>query len=399
MSGTSWAGTSTRAHVLVPVGAVLKPSPQSLDAVGESVFSTHFLYDDEGRPMSLSGTDPKTRPAAARALVSRLGSPGRGGAPSPLEQELAKVADDRRKRAILLVGSYQEANTAAAVLHDMERWHGRVRVLAADDADLDQAVRGPGAAQRTPPGTAHGPGPVTVLRRGDLASFAEDPGAQVLVAPLMAVERGHNILNAQRNAAFGTALFLARPHPRPDDLSLAVFAVNDWATRFVRDEPGLEQGTFGNLAVGAENLDAAALAFRHEARAEWRRLLARRYIYSQLSEREKRSFTWDQLVTVWQVIGRLVRGGVPARVVFVDARFAPRTAKALAPDLRRSISRGPRTLPAEDGLLMGLRDVLAPYFDPELPLPICPDPADPAIARLLYAPLYKALRDITHHTS
>ncbi|SFD72817.1 hypothetical protein [Streptomyces aidingensis] len=386
MSGTSWAGTSTRAHVVAPVGAVLTPSRRSLAAVSESVFTTHFLYDDEGRPLSLSGTEPKARPAAARALVSRLGSPGRGGAPSPLEQELSRIADSRRRRAILLVGSYKEAGIAADVLHAMERWHGRVRVLAADDADLDQAVSG-ARSLGTPPDRA------TALRRGDLASFAEDPTAEVLVAPLMAVERGHNILNAQRNAAFGTALFLARPHPRPDDLALAVFAINDWATRFVRDEPGLDQRTFGKLVRNAGDLDAAGLAFRHLARGEWRRLLSRRYIYSRLSDHEKRSFTWDQLVTIWQVIGRLVRGGVPARVVFVDARFAPRTAKLLSP------GAAARELPQEDGLLSGLRDVLAPYFTSPPRLTDCPDPADPAVARLLYAPLFKALSGITHHTS
>ncbi|MGW4321104.1 pPIWI_RE_Z domain-containing protein [Streptomyces sp. NPDC004684] len=386
MSGTSWAGTSTRAHVVAPVGAVLTPSRRSLEAVGESVFTTHFLYDDEGRPLSLSGTEPKTRPAACRAMVRRLGLPGRGGAPSPLEQELAKVADSRRRRAILLVGSYKEASTAADTLHEMERWHGRVRVLAADDADLEQAVRGSGLPR---PETER----ATALRRGDLATFAQDPTAEILVAPLMAVERGHNILNAQRNAAFGTALFLARPHPRPDDLALAVFAINDWATRFARDEPRLLQGTFSKLAMAAQDLDLAGLAFRHVARGEWRRLLSRRYIYSRLSDQEKKSFTWDQLVTMWQVIGRLVRGGVPARVVFVDARFAPRTAKLLSPGAP-SVQ-----LPEEDGLLTGLRDVLASYFADDAPYADHPDPADPVVARLLYAPLYKALREITHHIS
>jgi hypothetical protein len=222
--------------------------------------------------------------------------------------------------------------------------------------------------------------------------FAQDPTAEILVAPLMAVERGHNILNAQRNAAFGTALFLARPHPRPDDLALAVFAINDWAARFARDEPGLPQGTFSKLVTATADLNAAGLAFRHVARAEWRRLLSRRYIYSRLSDHEKTSFTWDQLVTIWQVIGRLVRGGVPARVVFVDARFAPRTAKLLSPGAAAA------SLPQEDGLLTGLRDVLAPYFAEGAPPPDCPDPADPAVARLLYAPLYKALREIAHHT-
>ncbi|MFE2269839.1 hypothetical protein ACFXB4_11410 [Streptomyces lavendulae] len=386
MSGTSWAGTSTRAHVVAPVGAVLTPSARSLKAVKQSVFTTHFLYDDEGRPLSLSGTEPKARPAACRAMIRRLGLPGRGGAPSPLEQELAKVADSRRRRAILLVGSYKEANTAADTLHDIDRWHGRVRVLTADDADVEQAVRG---SQPVRPEQER----ATALRRGDLATFAQDPTAEILVAPLMAVERGHNILNAQRNAAFGTALFLARPHPRPDDLSLAVFAINDWAARFARNEPGLPQGTFTDLVTAAQELDEAGLAFRHVARGEWRRLLSRRYIYSRLSDQERTSFTWDQLVTLWQVIGRLVRGGVPARVVFVDARFAPRTAKLLSPGAASS------PLPEEDGLLTGLRDVLAPYFGDAASPADCPDPADPEVARLLYTPLYKALREITHHTS
>ncbi|MET8980498.1 hypothetical protein ABZX85_33310 [Streptomyces sp. NPDC004539] len=385
MSGTSWAGTSTRAHLVAPVGAVLTPSHRSLEAVSRSEFATRFLYDDEGRPLSLSGTKPKARPAACKAMVKRLGQKGLGGAPSPLEEELAKVTDPRRRRAILLVGSYKEAALAADTLHEMARWHGRVRVLASDDTDLDQAVLG-SEPSRTEEERA------TALHRGDLATFAQDPEAEILVAPLMAVERGHNILNSQRNAAFGTALFLARPHPRPDDLTLSVFAINNWATRFIRDEPGLAQGSFSKLAMTAQALDDAGLALRHLARGEWRRLLSRRYIYSRLSSTEKKSFAWDQLVTIWQVIGRLVRGGVPARVVFVDARFAPRTAELLAP------GAGPAPLPDEDGLLTGLRDVLAPYFADGAPPADCPDPADPVVARLLYAPLFKALRAITHHT-
>ncbi|GAA1898129.1 hypothetical protein [Actinomadura bangladeshensis] len=389
MSGTSWAGASTRAHVTAPVNVVLKPSDRALAAVRRTTFSTRFLYDGEGHAMSLSGTPPKARPAAARALAARLGGPGRAGTSSPLAQELMLVEDDTRRRAILLVGSYKEAGTVAAELHAMERWHGRVRVLAADDADLDAAVP-LAVAQHDQDG------PVGVLRRGDLATFAEDPSAEVLVAPLMAVERGHNILNAQHNAAFGTALFLARPHPRPDDLSLAVFAINDWTARFVRDQARADDragpATFTELVGKAAGLNRAGLDFRYEARQEWRRLLSRRYVYSRLSDWEKRCFTWDQLVTTWQVIGRLVRGGVPARVVFVDAKFAPKTAAALAPG-RRS---GPA--PARDGLLAGLRDILTPYFDPAADPAWFADPADPTLARLLYEPLYDALCNITHRT-
>ncbi|MFG1696026.1 hypothetical protein [Nonomuraea sp. NPDC049309] len=385
MSGTSWAGASTRAHVLAPVSAVLMPSQRSLEAVGRSQFATRFLYDADGKPIRLSGTDPKVRPMAARTLAMRLGSPGPGGAASPLEEELARIGDDNRRRALLLVGSYKEASVVADTLHGLDRWRGRVRVLTADDADLDQSVRGadPVAAEHA-----------TALRRGDLPMFAADHDAELLVAPLLAVERGHNILNTDRNAAFGTALFLARPHPRPDDLSLAIFAVNDWVCRFVRGQrrPDDRTGpaTFDELVAKASGLDRAGLDFRHEARQEWRRLLSRRYIYSRLSPWEKQAFAWDQLVTMWQVIGRLVRGGVPARVVFVDAGFAPKTALALSPG-----STAP--LPPEDGLLAALRFILTPYFDTRADPASFPDPADPALARLLYQPLYNALSALEHH--
>ncbi|MBX9386927.1 hypothetical protein ACFPZ0_00675 [Streptomonospora nanhaiensis] len=380
MSGTSWAGKSTRAHVLAPVDAVLRPNATSLEAVAATEFTTRYVYES-GVPLKLSGQDPRVRPMALRTMVGSLAR-GSGGVPSPLEEELQRVKDVNRRRALLLVGSYKEADCAAARLEEFERWRGRVRVLVPDDA-----VSG---AENVPVGSAD---PRAVpLRRGDLAAFAEDPDAELLVAPLLAIERGHNVLNAAHKAAFGTVLFLARPHPRPDDLSLAVFAVNDWATRFVRDMPDRDDATFTGLVAEAGGLDAAGRAFRAVARGEWRRLLSRRYIYSRLSDGDRTAFVWDQLVTVWQVIGRLVRGGVPARVVFVDAAFAPRHAAALAPGADPATAARARAKGPEDGLLAGMREVLAPYFaDPPQPPPGA-DPADPALVHMLYRPLYLALR-------
>ncbi|WP_075738452.1 hypothetical protein [Streptomyces acidiscabies] len=383
MSGTSWAGASTRAHVLVPVGAVLKPSQQSLDAVRRSRFGVRFLYDEiDGRPMFLSGTRPKARIDQARAMAARLGRLGHGGTASPLDLELAQVVDDRRKRALVLVGSYKEAYAVADTLRREDRWRDGVRVLMPDAADLDLALTGTDMSY------------AATLRRGDLALFAEDPAAEVLVAPLMAVERGHNILNSQSNAAFGTALFLTRPHPRPDDLILSIYAVNDWVTRFIRDKPREDDrkgpATFTELVTEAYDLDQAGLALRTEGRQEWRRLLKRRYVYSRLAPWEKQAFAWDQLVTMWQVIGRLVRGGVPARVVFVDAAFAPRLAHALAP------GAVDKEVPAADGLLKTLGIALAPYFSQTADPSSFPDPADPAVARLLYEPFHDALRNLDH---
>ncbi|MGW7575564.1 pPIWI_RE_Z domain-containing protein [Streptomyces sp. NPDC054765] len=379
MSGTSWAGTSSRAHVMAPVKAILKPHQAAVDSIRRTRFTTLFLYDGEGAPLTLSGAKLDTRERVLAQMVTQLGKSAPGST-SLLDRELRRIEDGERRRALLLVGSYQDARLAADLLERMPRWRGKVRVLASDKAELDHT--GPGD---TATGDFTG---ASAVRRGDLAAFAKDEDAEVLVAPLMAIERGHNILNQSHKAAFGTVLFLARPHPRPDDLSLAVFAVNDWVTRFVRDQPDPEAGTFGKLVADAANLDAAGLGFRLAARKEWRRLLSRRYIYSRLSDAEKTSFAWDQLVTIWQVIGRLVRGGVPARVVFVDAAFAPALAEAGAPPAAATRSGRRRN---DDGLLIKLRDVLAPYFDDETAPESFPDPADPALVRTLYHPLYDAL--------
>jgi hypothetical protein len=276
-----------------------------------------------------------------------------------LDLELAEIDDPERRRILLLVGSYVEARRAAEYLNSIPEWTGRVTLLISDDADLDDAwIQLPGDSS------------VRTLRRGDVASFAR-AGGEVLVAPLLAVERGHNIVLPGGKAAIGSVYFLARPHPRPDDIALAIQAINDWAVRQVRGS----SREFSKAALAAGTPDLAGLAFRREARKKWNRFLTRQLSWSSLPEEEKVAFTWDQLVVMWQVIGRLVRGGVPARVVFVDAAFSPREAGLSAID-------SPAT-----SLLASMRDVLAPYFTDDSPMPAI----DRSLVTALYEPLYRAL--------
>ena len=368
MSGTSWAGTSTRYHVLTEVGAILSPPQDELDAIDRTTFTPCFLKDAAGKPLKLSGTKPHLRPLVLEQMLSQLARPRPDGSASPMQAELAAIGDDSRRRLLLLTGSYDEARRAADYLETIERWAGRVCRLVSDDAEQDHLWREAAHAPSTPRG---GPG---ALRRGDVATFAET-GAEVLVAPLLAIERGHNILNDEGTAAIGSVFFLARPHPRPDDIGLAIQAVNDWAARMLRD------GSFRELVRDEDTLDAAGKEFRHQARAKWRHLLNQPMAYSRLSQEEKASFTWDQLVVIWQVIGRLVRGGVPARVVFVDAPFAERQARGLTGDT------------AETSLLASMLHVLAPYCgDSEPPSSGSPVPAlDRVLVTTLYKPLYTAL--------
>jgi hypothetical protein len=352
LSGTSWAGSSSRYHLHVPVTAVLQAEPVEVEAIRNSQFTIDPLLGINARPLRLSGSTPPVRRASLEQMLGQLGRSALPGQPSPLQIELDEIDDPHRKRILILVGSYEEAAHAASVLHAMPEWAGRVCQLVADDANHETTWQAPAAT----------------LRRGNVATFAAT-GAVVLVAPLLAVERGHNILNDHGTAALGSVYFLARPHPRPDDLALAVQAINDWTIRQI------DSGDFHRLVRTAGTLDAAGNRFRMQARRQWRHYLNRRVSWSSLPAAEKDSQTWDQLVVIWQVIGRLVRGGVPARVHFCDAAFAPKQAAFEGADT------------ADSSLLVRMRTVLEPYFGASHHVP----DSDQALVRMLYSPLYEAL--------
>lgn len=363
LSGTSWAGKSSRYHLDVPVGAVLAAPSEEVKAIGnDTVMRFCVIRDDEDVPLRVSGTDPDTRLNALLTMVRHLGFAEEGGSTTPLEQELRSIDDENRRRILLLVGSYAEAEVVADELAKVERWEdGRVARLVADDAEVGLTGDSGGTGARA-----------QVLRRGDVSSLRDTP-AEVLVAPLLALERGHNILNKENIAAIGSVYFLARPNPRPDDLVLAVHAINDWAVRALRDR------SFHRWCAEAGSLGGAARVFRTKAKEEWRRVLRRSLAWSRLDD-DRESVTWDMMVVIWQVIGRLVRGGVPARVTFVDAAFAPGRAVNLTDD-------------AESSLLYSMRDALLAHRSPMA------SKVDARVTDLLYSPLLAALNRCLEDTT
>ncbi|MEV6931438.1 signal recognition particle [Dactylosporangium sp. NPDC051485] len=365
MSATSWAGTSSRYHVHAQVDAVLRPHESEVAAIKESIFRKLFLYPPGvTTALRLSGADPQQRPKQLEQMLHELAVPDRSlvGATSLLHQELDEIDDPQRRRILLLVGSYAEAQRAGNYLNSQPEWAGNVTVLVSDDTDLDHSWSNLPTENRQ-----------LYLRRGELTQFP-DVGGQLLIAPLLAVERGHNIVVPGGKAAIGSVYFLARPHHRPDDITLATQAINDWAVRQVRG-PGRR---FTQTVLAAGSLDAAGRQFRATAAKKWHRFLTRRLSWTSLPPDEKSAFTWDQLVVIWQVIGRLVRGGVAARVYFVDGAFSPREAGLSGDDT-------PAT-----SLLTSMLHELKPYFESDSSI----SPIDRSLVDALYDPLYRALRDM-----
>jgi hypothetical protein len=353
LSGTSWAGTSPRYHIDIPVGAILRPSPDKLAAIAETTFTLDIQHEGErSTPIWVSGRYGGERSDALRRMVKALTRPGAGpGRPNRLERERAALPTGRQK-IMLLVGSYAEARTVTnELLRQKSSWKGQVCCLVGDDE------------QETGWDDTH------LLRRGDIADFGTGE-EWLLVAPILAVERGHNILNTEGVAAIGAAFFLVRPHPRPKDLSYVTQRINQYALEQLRPRAIDDCPTHERLLIAGNQR-------RRSAQRQWRRLLHALVAYSQLGEDERNRVAWTQLVTIWQVVGRLLRGGQAAKVYFCDAAFAPLTA-----------CRGEGDTDLDDAstsLLYGMRDVLTPYFDPT-----GNDP-DRHLVQALYQPLFQAL--------
>lgn len=84
--------------------------------------------------------------------------------------------------------------------------------------------------------------------------------------------------------------------------------------------------------------------------------------------------TWTQMVSIWQVIGRLVRGGSPAHMFFCDGAF-----------FRMKAEDNPKPV---GSLLVEMRRVLSPFFD----LSSSKSEYERLLVKTLYGPLFAALK-------
>ena len=216
LSGTSWAGLSPGYHVQVPVAGVLRSPEEELQAIRNSKFRFEpYFYDDSEQPIRISGSKDKQRDTALKELLNKLAQQNRLGGPSKLEDERAKLPKSRQ-RILLLVSSYKQAELAQEhLIKTRPEWQEQVMRLVCDDDEFETGWCGSGQS----------------IQRGLVSKFPSTE-AWILIAPLMAIERGHNILNEFGKAAFGAAYFLVRPHPRPDDINFAINTAEQPSNKF-----------------------------------------------------------------------------------------------------------------------------------------------------------------------
>jgi hypothetical protein len=340
-SATSWAPGSPQFHLAVPPQAILSASEEERRAIDESTFEFIPVPEMDGTHITVSGTQGTLRQKNLEKLARYLGSPSDDGHPSRLEQELTYWrAQGTARRILILVGSYAGAEVVTKLLLELPGWRDQVTMMLPDDDDSLDAW---------------------AIRRGEIEQLINRK-ASIVVAPLLAIQRGFNILDEAGGALLGSAFFLVRPYPVPDDLSQHVIGINHWMQTQLSSQGNClpsEYGVNGQEAMGK---------LRRKAFSEWnRRLTSGQYGLDGLPWDLYQQLLWDQFVVVWQTIGRLVRRGRKARIFFVDAAFHPGKK-------RKSYLRGWYTM-------------LRQYLGPESTKP----KLDQQFAEKLYGSAYRAL--------
>lgn len=319
MSGTSWAGgrsknASPAFDVQQPVSAILAQPDDEIAALSHSRYEFVSLGTE---PILVSGTAPDERRETLRRVANLLGRPAATGTRltnkwHDLEtlwpQEGERTA--QRRRALLVTNNYSDAKVVANELARVAGQSHTVYCLVSDQIARAGALERD-AARSAEEFHRH----VLTLPRSRVEDFGRSPAGSILVAPLKPISRGHNIVTESGQAAISTIYFLHRPHPRPDDHSSVIGMLNRLTMNVLQD----------GRAISATDMPLEALAKRyiflaHRALNEG---FALRVAYSTMSKDARTQYSWDLLTSLWQTIGRGIRGGVPVYVGFIDKKFSP----------------------------------------------------------------------------
>ncbi|MBA4496314.1 hypothetical protein ACFO25_16800 [Paenactinomyces guangxiensis] len=270
LSGTTLAPLPT--HYALPTSySWLLTSNKKATSLEQKVLP---LVDNTGKFIRISGQPLELREIALRQVAAQL--------PSLIE---AEILSWNRERGVLLVSnSYDDSLTLI------------------DDQYLEKQSWSFKSLTRK---VTH---PNVQITRSQLERVAKE--TDVLLAPISAMNRGVNLLGTDKNAKYGTAFFLSRPYPPPNDISYILSYLHSIVPNITQTIK--RQGFVGKKALAE---------LRRKCNTIFSTMYAKPDFWNGLSEFERLSLAWYLFVPIWQMIGRLVRGGVPARVTYIDKSY------------------------------------------------------------------------------
>ncbi|GLZ28076.1 hypothetical protein Lesp02_02660 [Lentzea sp. NBRC 105346] len=288
-SATSWMRDSSLYNIDIRPTSVLREPEEDRVALRRSTMEYLPAHDAAGRPVFVSGRLGDDREEALRRVTAHLLRERPGQA--PLLDQIRQGLDPNRQQVLFTTLSGDDAESSALYANRHTNYTARHVI----PNDLQPGEYG--------------------LHLRQVHTFGE-LDIDVLTAAELAIQRGHNILNADRIAALGALFYLARPHPPASDLSFPLSLVNRDAMRAL-------------LAPVAdpESVARAGRELRHVLRRHWHELLGEQVIFRRLRGHAHRAFVANAFASIYQTMGRTIRGGTTTQVYFCDAAFSPRNAE------------------------------------------------------------------------
>jgi len=312
-SATSFLEASPAYHINAGPHYLLKP--RQLEHNPEhSTYYFKWIPDSEhgNEPLKYSGAGELQERNLLRMVEALVGR----GTKSEIYKSILNfdVKSDIRRKAALIVNSYEQARTIKKYINDYHPQVGRhTKAIVNSLRDGEQ--------------------PTDFVTTAQCEALGDDENCHILIFPMLAIGRGVNIVftkgERKLDAAIGSIYFLTRPHPTKDDMQLLYSLVGEATQKF-------DSRVFSE----AEDLQAITSAWQQSRKDLWRtanRLLREPLMASRLGPELFKSFTANQMVAILQTIGRGMRNGCPVAVYFVDAAWANQSTKGKPDSGRESM--------------------------------------------------------------
>jgi hypothetical protein len=282
LSGSSYAKGSYEYHVNADVNYIIEADR----SVREFIAKTQFV--ELGLEERVSGSPLETRDEILRKVVDKC--------TLNIISELEKEG-----KILLVVNSFSQAEVVATHLSANLIKRGCKEEVCAliSDKSMEKGE------------------PDRYIRRGEVYKF-DKKKARILVAPALAIERGHNIVDEQGHSSLSSVFFLIRPMGVPDDVKEKSIKMNGYMATKMYEYKGTD--------IYEKNLFV-----RQEATKFWNRMnySSKRRLDNLCDTEIKTDLVATMFVLILQIFGRLCRvtdaSKNPPKVYFVDGAFRKRS--------------------------------------------------------------------------
>lgn len=318
LSGSSWAEGSYEYHVNRPVNYILEADAE------KRAFLEKTRFFESGFPERISGAGDDQRTAQLRIVTQKT------------VELVIREYERKAGKILLVVNSYAQAQEVHKTLVSALR---KANCSACVCRMVSDAI-----SIQNDKGT---------VRRGEVSRFAK-MAEDILIAPAMAIERGHNIVDEHGHSALCAVFFMVRPMAVPDDIQQKGSKLNGFV------EAHCER-------TAHESLFEYNARIRQFAAQQWAKMSkSKSFGLAELDENERKDVVATLFVLILQIFGRLARVTDVTKpephVYFIDGAFRSREGKKDDFDCLSELGRYLDNLMAQKESAEIAKTLYAPFY-------------------------------------